>query len=428
MSKSSNPGLPLAGIRILDLGRIVAAPFATQMLGDMGAEIIKIERPGEGDDSRNYGPSFLDTEEGETYSGFYLSFNRNKRSVAVDISTPGGQQVIRDLARECDVLIENFKVGDLARKGLSYADIEAVNPRIVYCSITGFGQTGPYAPYPAVDMVFQSMSGLMSVTGEAERAPQKVGLSVADINCGLYSCVAILAALRERDSSGRGQHIDMSLLDCLISTMSHRIMDYFISGDVPFRFGNVSPGSTPAQLFKCSDGMINVQAGTDNQFRKLCELLGRVDLLADPRFTRGRQRNENRAALLPIIEPVFLSGTVAHWYQKLVSGGVICSPVYDVSQTFNDPQVAARGMKMAMEKDAVGRIDALRNPIRFSRTQIERYAFPPRVGEHTEEVLASVLGLSAGQIAQLDEAGVVRQAKFQKTASASSQAVPDQAT
>jgi crotonobetainyl-CoA:carnitine CoA-transferase CaiB-like acyl-CoA transferase len=403
--------LPLSGIRVLDLGRIVAAPFATQMLADMGAEVIKIERPGEGDDSRNYGPSFLDTDNGETYSGFYLSFNRNKRSVAVNIASVEGQQLIRDLALHCDVMIENFKVGDLARKGLGYADISAVNPKIVYCSITGFGQTGPYAPYPAVDMVFQSMSGLMSVTGEAERSPQKVGLSMADVNCGLYSTIAILAALRERDYSGQGQHIDMSLLDCLISTMSHRAMDFFISGQVPVRAGNVAPGSTPAQVFNCSDGMLNVQAGTDNQFRKFCELVDRTDLLSDPRFARGRQRNLNRTALLPIFEEMFRHNTVAYWYEKLIAGGVICSPVYDLSQTLADPQVQSRGMQVSMEKESVGEIRALRNPIRYSRTPLDNYVFPPRVGEHTDEVLVSILKLSQEQIGKLHDIGAV-QASF----------------
>jgi len=399
--------LPLSGIRVLDLGRIVAAPFATQILADMGADVIKIERPGEGDDSRNYGPSFLDTQQGETFSGFYLSFNRNKRSIAVNIGTAEGQQLIRDLARDCDVLIENFKVGDLARKGLAYTDIAAVNARIVYCSITGFGQTGPYAPYPAVDMVFQSMSGLMSVTGEADRPPQKVGVSMADINCGLYSTIAILAALRERDRSGLGQHIDMSLLDCLISTMSHRAMDYFLTGEVPRRAGNVSPGSTPAQLFECSDGMLNVQAGTDNQFRKFCGLIGRTELLDDARFARGRQRNLNRSALLPMIEEIFRGNTVAYWYERLIEGGIICSPVYDLSQTFADPQVQARGMKISMEKESIGRLDGLRNPIRYSRTQLEKYVFPPRVGEHTDEVLSSLLNLSEAQIVSLRKAGAV---------------------
>jgi crotonobetainyl-CoA:carnitine CoA-transferase CaiB-like acyl-CoA transferase len=399
--------LPLAGIRVLDLGRIVAAPFATQLLGDLGAEVIKIERPGEGDDSRNYGPSFLDTERGESYSGFYLSFNRNKRSIAVNIGTDAGQQLIRELAARCDVLIENFKVGDLARKGLAYPDIAALHPGIIYCSITGFGQTGPYASYPAVDMVFQSMSGLMSVTGERDGPPQKVGVSLADINCGLYSTVAILAALRERDRSGRGQHIDMSLLDCLIATLSHRVMDYFLMGQVPMRGGNVSPGSTPAQIFACRDGMLNVQAGTDNQFTKLCRLVGRTDLLEDPRFARGRQRNDNREALLPIFMELFRGNTVAYWYDRLIAGGVICSPVYDVSQTFQDAQVQARGMRTSMEKATVGRIDAIRNPLRFSRTPIEGYAFPPSVGEHTEEVLRMVLGKSAETIRRLREAGAV---------------------
>jgi crotonobetainyl-CoA:carnitine CoA-transferase CaiB-like acyl-CoA transferase len=399
--------LPLAGIRILDLGRIVAAPFATQMLGDLGAEVIKIERPGEGDDSRNYGPSFLDTERGETYSGFYLSFNRNKRSVSVNIGTAEGQQLIRELAAGSDVLIENFKLGDLARKGLAYADVAAVNPRIVYCSITGFGQTGPYAPYPAVDMVFQSMSGLMSVTGEAGGEPQKVGLSIADVNCGLYATVAILAALRERDRTGLGQYIDMSLLDCLVATMSHRIVDYFLTGEVPQRFGNVSPGSTPAQVFQCSDGALNVQAGTDNQFSKLCELIERTELLNDPRFARGRQRNENRGALLPMFVEMFRKNTVAYWYERLTSAGVICSPLYNVSQTLEDPQVKARGLTMSMEKANTGRISGLRNPIRFSRTPIEEYSFPPAVGEHTEDVLKGILKKSDDEIERLRKSGTV---------------------
>jgi crotonobetainyl-CoA:carnitine CoA-transferase CaiB-like acyl-CoA transferase len=393
---------------VLDLGRVVAAPFACQILGDLGADIIKVERPGRGDESRHYGPSFLDMEDGFSTSGFYLAFNRNKRSITVDLARPEGQDLIRRLTVECDVLVENFKMGDLARKGLGYGDLLAINPALVYCSITGFGHTGPYAAYPAVDMVFQAMSGMMSVTGESGGPPQKVGIVAADLICGLYAANAIQAALRARDhNGGRGQHIDLSLLDCAVSAMSHRIMDYFITGEVPHRSGNKAPGTAPAQLFRCNDGLLNVQAGTDSQFAKLCAVLELPRLLEDPLFRTGADRLRHRDQLLPALETIFAEASVARWYDRLVAGGVICSPVYDVEGTFSDPQVAARELAVSMCSGDGHEVKGVRNPIRLSEQPISTYTFPPSVGAHTDEVLAEVLGLSSAKIESLHASGAV---------------------
>ena len=400
--------LPLEGIRVLDLGRIVAGPFATQMLGDLGAEVIKVERPGAGDLSREYGPSFLKEPDGGSVSGFYLSFNRNKKSISVNLASAEGQQLIRDLAAHCDVFIENFKCGDLARKGLGYDDVVKINPGIVYCSITGFGQTGPYASYPGLDMVFQAMSGLMSVTGEAAGAPQKVGITAADILCGLYASNAIMAALRARDrDGGQGQYIDMSLFDCAVAAMSHRATDYFLMGEAPMRSGNVAPGSTPAQVFTCSDGLLNLQAASDTQFLTFCKAIDRPELAQDPRFSQRKTRHENRAELLPILEDVLRQDTVAHWYERLVPQGVICSPIYDLEQTFHDPQVIARGLQTAMERAEGDPASTVRNPIRYSRTPIERYAFPPQTGAHTDAILSDLLGLSDAELLALHEADTI---------------------
>ena len=399
---------PLSGVRILDLGRIVAAPFAAQLLGDLGAEVIKIERKGFGDDSRNYGPSFLNDGIGEPLSGFYMSFNRNKKSISVDIATPEGRQIVLDLAKSCDVLLENFKVGDLDRRGLSYADVAAVNPSIIYCSITGFGQTGPYAALPAVDMVFQAMSGLMSITGEADGPPQKVGIVVSDIICGLYAANAIQAALRARDrNAGKGDHIDMSLLDCMVAAMSHRAMDYFLIGQAPMRSGNVSKAVTPAQLFECSDGLLNVQAGTDGQFPLFCRAIGRPDMASDPRFRTSGDRRQNTAALLDLIGEIFRQDRVSTWCARLRAGGVICSPVYDMAATFTDPQVEARELRITMESVKGRRAPNVRNPIRFASQATERYEFPPDIGQHTDEILGSMLGLSPDRIAELRAAGAI---------------------
>ncbi|WP_176489135.1 CaiB/BaiF CoA transferase family protein [Rhizorhabdus dicambivorans] len=399
--------LPLAGVRILDLGRVVAAPFATQLLADLGADVIKVERPGKGDLSREYGPSYFDLPDGSSASGLYLSVNRNKKSVTIDIGSSTGRALILALAAKCDVLVENFKTGDLDKKGLGYGDVAAVHPGIVYCSITGFGHTGPYARHPATDVVFQSMSALMSVTGEADGAPQRAGIAVSDLVGGLYAANAIQAALRARDHDGRGQHIDLSLLDCSVAAMSARAADYFITGDIPVRTGNFAAGVAPAQLFECRDGLLNVQAGTDAQFHKLCAVVDRLDLVPDPRFASSASRVRHAKDLIPIFEQIFAQNTVLFWYEKLVDSGVICSPIYDMAGTFEDPQVKSRGLRSTLRRHDGVSLDFVRNPIRFSKTPIDHYSFPPAVGEHTDQVLAEVLEMTSAEIEALRSAGAV---------------------
>lgn len=399
--------LPLSGVRVLDLGRVVAAPFATQMLGDLGAEIIKVERPVSGDISREYGPSFMDLPDGTSTSGLYLSVNRNKKSITVDISSEEGRKLILALAAKSDVFVENFKTDDLSRKGLGYSHVSGANPAIIYCSVTGFGQTGPYARYPATDVVFQSMSGLMSVTGEAENAPQRAGVAVSDLIGGLYAANAIQAALRLKDKVGLGQHIDLSLLDCSVAAMSARAMDYFITGSVPVRTGNFAAGVAPAQLFRCRDGLLNLQAGTDVQFRKLCTVINRPDLVSDQRFKTAMDRVGNSNELIPILESIFQKEMVSFWYDMLVKADVICSPIYDVATAMEDPQIRARGLRDTMKREDGAAVEFLRNPIAFSGTPISDYNFPPTVGEHTDDILTNMLGLNAAEIEELRGKNVI---------------------
>ncbi len=400
--------LPLSGIRVLDMGRLIAAPTAAQMLGDMGADVIKLERPGDGDDSRNYGPSFLKAKEGDaTLAGFYLAVNRNKRSMTLDFAKPEGAQIVRELAADADVLIENYKVGDLARRGLDYESLKKINPRLVYCSVTGFGQSGPYATRPGVDSVFQAMSGLMSITGEPEGRPQKVGLTLIDNITGIYASTAILAALRHRDLTGEGQAVSVSLLDVAVATTSHRAVDYLITGDVPQRFGNASAGTAPAQHFDCADGEINIQAGGDRQFGNLCHTLGLGRLLTDPRFAARMDRWRNKVALIAEIQAVLATDTVMNWCDRLQPQGVICGPINNLAQAFENPQVVHNDIAMAMERPDYEPTRLLRNPIKFADTPIEDYGFPPVLGEHTDEILRDVLGYGPERIAALHEAGVV---------------------
>ncbi len=402
------PALPLSGVRVLDLSRLIAAPAATQMLGDLGAEIIKVERPGEGDDARTYGPSFLQRDDGQAQlAGFYLAVNRNKKSMTLDFSKPEGAEIVRALAAKSDILVENYKVGDLARRGLDYESLKLVNPALVYCSVSGFGQDGPYAARPGVDSIFQAMSGLMSITGDPNGPPQKVGLPLIDMITGVYASTAILAALRRRDATGNGQAIDISLLDVAIATLGQRAVDYLITGEVPMRAGNASTGTAPAQHFLCRDGEVNVQAGGDRQFGNLCRALGRADLLSDPRFGNRMDRWRNREALIAILQAVFAADTVRTWCDRLQPQGVICAPVYDLKQTFEDPQVIHRGVAMPMQRSDYPPTRLLRNPIRFSDTPITDYAFPPTLGEHTEAILSDLLGYDSDRVATLRAAGVI---------------------
>ncbi|MCB1472237.1 MAG: CoA transferase [Rhodobiaceae bacterium] len=401
---------PLSGLRILDLSRILAGPFCTQFLGDLGADVIKIERPGEGDDTRRWGPPFLKgpdgTDTGE--SAYFQSANRNKRSVAVDISTAKGAGIIRSLALQMDILIENFKVGGLRKYGLGYDEIAAVKPDIVYCSISGFGQTGPYAPRPGYDYLAQGMGGIMSLTGEPDGQPMKVGVAIADVVCGLYAANAIQAALLERARSGKGQHIDLSLLDSQVSWLVNEGLNYLTSGKTPQRRGNQHPNIVPYQTFACADGHAIVAVGNDAQYRRLCEVLGTAELATDPRFATNPQRSVNRGELIPLLESAIARFARDDLLARLEAAGVPAGPVNTLDQVFDDPQVTSRGMRVAMPHPATGgEVELIGNPVKLSRTPVTYRLHPPMLGEHTREVLASMMGLDDAQIERLAEDGVI---------------------
>lgn len=403
----------LAGVRVLDLSRILAGPLVGQMLGDLGAEVIKVERPGKGDDSREMGPPFMRKADGTMTdtAGFYLSCNRNKQSIAIDIGSPEGQALVRDLAARCDVVIENYKVGTLRRYGLDYDSLKTANPGLVYCSITGFGQTGPYAPKPGYDGIFQALGGLASVSGHPPgspgEGPMKVGISIVDILTSYNSVVAILAALRHRDQGHGGQAIDMSLLDCGVAALSHYAQGYFISGELPERRGNGGYGGIPSQAFMCADRQIFIVAGNDGQFRRLCDAIERPDLIEDPRFCRGPLRIENRKALLGVLDAVFAQRPAAEWTARLDAAGVPVSLVNDVAEAFADPQVVARGMKVEVSHPEAGKLPLVASPLRLSATPVEAYAPPPALGEHTDHVLSRLLGKTGEEIAALRGCGAV---------------------
>ncbi|MDP2443750.1 CaiB/BaiF CoA transferase family protein, partial [Rhodoferax sp.] len=384
------------------------------MLADLGAEVIKIERPGLGDDSRRLGPPFLRDEDGEyTHdTGFYLSANRNKKSVTVDISKPQGQDLIRELAKSCDILIENYKVGDLARHGLDYPAISAINPRLVYCSITGFGQTGPYRKKAGYDAIFQGMAGLMAITGHPDTepggGPQKVGLIVSDLMTGMYASVAILAALRHRDMvSGKGQFIDLALMDSQVASLSHAGVGHLISGDRLPRCGTVSPTGSPSQMYCCQDGPIMLVVGNNPQFARLATVLGVPELPADSRFAANQERVRNRAALNAILEPIFLSRPKQYWIDALGDLGVPCGPVNELHEVFADPQVKEREMVIHMQHPQRAAMPLLANPIRLSETPIQYRLRPPDLGEHTDEVLSDMLGYDAARLDQLRADGAI---------------------
>ena len=403
----------LGHIKVLDLTRILAGPWATQNLADMGAEVIKVERPGVGDDTRAWGPPFLEDAEGrETAdSSYFLSANRGKKSITVDLAHPEGQALIRELAVQADVVVENYKVGTLARYGLDYASLQALNPRLVYCSVTGFGQSGPYAALPGYDFVFQGMGGLMSITGQPEGAPgdepMKVGIAISDLLCGMYATTAILAALEHRHVSGRGQHIDMSLLDCVVTISSYQAINYFLSDRIPRRMGNAHSNMVPYQVFRCKEGDVIVAVGNDGQFRALCELIGRPDLAADERFATPGQRNRNRDTLIPQIADAMLTRTMAEWVERMEAANVPCGPINNMQQVFEDPQVQHRGMRLSLPHGAGVQAPAVANPMRFSETPIRYGRSAPRLGEHTDDVLAHGLGLSAQRIAELRAHGAI---------------------
>lgn len=401
---------PLQGIKVLELGRLLAAPFAAQMLADMGAEVVKVERAGRGDEFRYYGPPFLRDREGRRtdQSASFASTNRNKRGITVDFAKPEGRDIILDLARQSDVFIENFKTGSLAHHGLDYNAIKAVNPEIIYLSVTGFGQTGPYAQRPGTDGAFQAMCGLMAMTGDPEGLPQKAGTFIVDFMTGLYGTIAVLAALRHREiNQGGGQSIDLALLECGLAAMAMRSTEYFVEGREPERVGNRTSGSAPSQVFRCLDGYMTVQAGFEDAYRHLCRIIGRPDLAEDPRFATRADRVVHVELLEPQLGEALAKGTVAHWFDQLTAAGVICAPIYAPGEAFDDPHIVERGVKVRAEHPENGPLEMVANPIRFSATPISTYVPPPGLGEGNEDILSGWLGYAPDRIAGLRAAGVL---------------------
>ena len=399
----------LAGIRILDLTRVLAGPLATQLLADLGAEVIKIERPGTGDDTRAWGPPFLKDRDGNDTrdSTYFLCCNRGKKSVTVDIAQTDGQALIRRMAQRCDVFAENFKVGDLARYGLDFASLRELNPRLVYCSITGYGQSGPYSERPGYDPIAQAIGGLMSVTGEREGRPQRVGVAVVDVLTATYTVIGILSALRHRDATGQGQHLDMALLDVQLASMINIAQAYLSAGVVAGRNGNEHPSVVPSQSFVCADGTVMLAAGNDGQFLRLCQAVDRADLARDPRFATNEARVRNREELTALLDSVFAQRPVADWSERLARAGVPCGPVNNIAQAFDDPQVRHRGLRVQLEHPVAGLLDSVANPVRLSASAPSYGLPPPLLGQHTREVLQGLLGMTAGEIDALRGAGVV---------------------
>ncbi|MFK0095574.1 CaiB/BaiF CoA transferase family protein [Pseudomonas sp. NPDC090592] len=403
----------LSHLRVLDLSRVLAGPWAGQILADLGADVIKVERPGSGDDTRAWGPPFLKDAAGENTSeaAYYLSANRNKRSVTIDFTQPEGQRLVRELAAKSDIVIENFKVGGLAAYGLDYHSLKAINPKLIYCSITGFGQTGPYAKRAGYDFMIQGLGGLMSLTGRPEgeegAGPVKVGVALTDILTGLYSTVAMLAALAHRQQTGVGQHVDMALLDVQVACLANQAMNYLTTGSPPRRLGNAHPNIVPYQDFPTADGDFILTVGNDGQFRKFAEVAGQPQWADDPRFATNKLRVANRAELIPLIRQATVFKTTAEWVSQLEAAGVPCGPINDLAQMFQDPQVLARGLAVNIPHPLASSVPQVASPIRLSETPVEYRRAPPLLGEHTEVVLEQVLGLEAGEMQRLRDAGVL---------------------
>jgi formyl-CoA transferase len=403
----------LGHIRVLDLSRVLAGPWCSQNLADLGADVIKIERPGSGDDTRAWGPPYAKDEHGQdtTEAAYYLSANRGKRSVTVDIAGPEGQALVRELARHADVVLENFKVGHLKRYGLDYESLKTIRPDIVYCSITGFGQDGPYAHRAGYDFLIQGMGGLMSVTGERDDlpggGPQKVGVALTDLMTGMYATVAVLAALTHRDRTGEGQHIDMALLDTQVAMLANVGSNYLNSGKPPKRWGNAHANIVPYQTFACADGHIIVAAGNDGQYQKFVEAGGRPELASDPRFATNPLRVKNRDTLVPLLAEMAATKPRDEWIDLLEARGVPCGPINDVGEVFDNPQVRARGVAIELAHPAAGKVKLVRSPMKMSATPATSDKAPPLLGQHTDEVLQEVLGKSSDEIAALRAKGVV---------------------
>ncbi len=402
--------MPLSGIRVFDITRVLAGPSATQILGDLGADVIKIERPGTGDDSRGLGPPYLKDAAGQETgeSAYFMSANRNKRSLTLNLTSSEGQELARSLIAHCDVVIENFRTGNLSQYGLAYEQIKDRFPRLIYCSVTGFGHTGPYAKRAGYDYLVQGMGGIMSVTGEPGGPPQKVGVGIADLMTGMYAAVAILAALRHRDATGHGQFIDMALLDSQVAWLSYVGQNYLTSGQVPRRFGNQHPNIMPYQVFGAADELLILAIGNDAQFERFCAFCRRTELAADPRYSTNAQRLRNRDSLTPVIADLIAAHPIRHWVEGLTKVNVPCSPINAIDQVFADPQVKARNMEIAMPHSATDEpVRLIGSPIKMSESPVSYRRPPPTLGQHTAQVLHELLGLKPGQIDGLRRRGVI---------------------
>ncbi len=406
----------LAGVRVLDLSRILAGPWATQVLADFGAQVIKIERPGAGDDTRGWGPPYLRDADGNdtAESAYYLCANRGKHSVAIDFTTPRGQALIGELVAHCDVLVENYKVGGLAKYGLDYASVQAVNPKLVYCSITGYGQDGPYAQRAGYDAAIQAIGGLMSVTGEPDGAPgagpQKVGVAATDLMTGMYAATAILAALRHAERTGVGQHIDLALLDTQVAWLANQASNYLVGGVVPGRQGTAHPNIVPYQVMPASDGYFMLAVGNDAQYARFCGVIGEPSLATDPRYATNAARVAHRAELVPRLQQLLSTRPAAEWLAALDAVQVPCNPVNRIDQVFDDAQVQARGLRIELPHASGREVPMVRNPLKFSATPLRYERAAPVLGEHTRDVLIAVLGLDAAGIDALQADGVVQAA------------------
>jgi crotonobetainyl-CoA:carnitine CoA-transferase CaiB-like acyl-CoA transferase len=404
---------PLGHIRVLELSRVLAGPWAAQTLADLGASVIKVEKPGAGDDTRAFAPPYAATSDGSqsSESAYFLSTNRGKRSVTIDFIHPEGQKLVRALAAKSDVVIENFKVDGLAKYGLDYPSLHALNPGLIYCSITGFGQTGPYRHKPGYDFMIQGIGGLMSITGEPDQrpggGPVKVGVAVADVFTGLYATIAILGALAHRDRSGAGQHIDLALLDTQVAVLANQAMNYLVTGVAPQRLGNAHPNIVPYQVFGASDGHIIVAVGNESQYARLCEVIGRSDLASDERFATNASRVNNREELVAILRSVFATRTMRQWLDALERVGVPCGPINTIADVFADPQVQARGLKLDLPHPTIGSVPSVANPIKYSATPISYRSAPPMLGADTDEILREMLDVTPAEIARMRKAGIV---------------------
>ncbi|MCH8620906.1 CaiB/BaiF CoA-transferase family protein [Undibacterium sp. TS12] len=413
MSISPQQKTSLGHIRVLDLTRVLAGPWCAQNLADLGANVIKVERPGSGDDTRSWGPPYLRDQDGNNTSeaAYYLAANRGKQAITVDIATPEGQQIIRELAAKSDVVLENYKVGQLKKYGLDYASLKLLKPDLVYCSITGFGQDGPYAHRAGYDFIVQGMGGFMSLTGERDDlpggGPQKAGVAIADLMTGMYSTIAVMAALTHRDRTGEGQYIDMALLDVQVAMLANMNMNYLTSGNAPKRWGNAHPNIVPYQTFATSDGHIIVAAGNDGQYRKFVQIGGQPELADDVRFATNPARVEHRDILVPVLADMVRRKSKQDWISLLEEAGVPCGPINRLDEVFADPQVVARNMKISVPHPAAGQVDLLASPMKLSVTPTTTPGAPPLLGQHTQTVLNELLGYGQEQINSLKSKGVI---------------------